>query len=492
MSVIDQTIQTNVDRETRARVTRGSDGTLYAVYKKASDSNLYVAYSTDVGVTWTEVSSSASVATGYDGPVLAIDSQDILHVAYTKTTAVLCYRQFTIAGGWTSEETAIASSNSSPDIAVDSADNVHLAATNNSNAGINYNKRTSGTWGTASNLDTSGSGDSRPRIAVDSHSYIYIVYNDGLTGLQYLKYTGSWIGPTTIPSSTLNSSSLPSIAVDSADNVHLVYRNTSGILHYIKYTFLTDSWSVTAAVTTTAGVGNPSLSIDSSDNLNVVYYDTAGNGAIYFLQYSGSWGADTKIVDNANTTVDPEIQSTVYPIVGGLHTNIVTAGYQFTYYESTDGNATFNIRFYSSSNINFPAPQNKNYSRGASGSLAATDANLTAFTSIGYSNVLTEDSVFEDQAATNQYAVMIFKNKGNLVTDPINVTWIGKATLAASSSTVYLQIYNRNSGLWETLDSNNSSPADSTFTLTGTKSSSLTNYYDGSLWVSCRIYQLAQ
>ena len=68
--------------------------------------------------------------------------------------------------------------------------------------------------------------------------------------------------------------------------------------------------------------------------------------------------------------------------------------------------------------------------------------------------------------------------------------WEGQTSLAPSSSTVYLQIYNRNSAEWDTVDSDNSSPVDTDFILT-VDIGDLTDYKDGSNVVSCRVYQEA-
>lgn len=82
-----------------------------------------------------------------------------------------------------------------------------------------------------------------------------------------------------------------------------------------------------------------------------------------------------------------------------------------------------------------------------------------------------------------------FKDKAENQTDTLIRKWIGKTDRACSNSTVYLQIYNQDTGSWENLDSNNSAATGVEFTLEGSKSSNLSNYCDGSNWVSCRVYQ---
>ena len=68
--------------------------------------------------------------------------------------------------------------------------------------------------------------------------------------------------------------------------------------------------------------------------------------------------------------------------------------------------------------------------------------------------------------------------------------WEGQTTLVPTSSTVYLQIYNRNTTTWDTVDSDNTSSADVDFILTGNVAD-LTDYKDGNTVIACRIYQEA-
>ena len=69
------------------------------------------------------------------------------------------------------------------------------------------------------------------------------------------------------------------------------------------------------------------------------------------------------------------------------------------------------------------------------------------------------------------------------------ILYKGQTTLAPSASTVYLQIYNQLTNLWETIDSNNTTSAYTDFTLTA-NIEDFTNYKVGGV-ISCRIYQLA-
>jgi len=56
-------------------------------------------------------------------------------------------------------------------------------------------------------------------------------------------------------------------------------------------------------------------------------------------------------------------------------------------------------------------------------------------------------------------------------------------------STVFLQIYNRDTTTWETIDSDNSTAADTDFILTADMAD-LTDYKDNNNVIVCRVYQL--
>jgi len=87
------------------------------------------------------------------------------------------------------------------------------------------------------------------------------------------------------------------------------------------------------------------------------------------------------------------------------------------------------------------------------------------------------------------YGVFVWKDKHSDNTSVIISTCILKTSIAPSVNTVYLQIYNRNLGAWETLDSDNVTAADTEFTLNGIQSTDLSYYYDANYFVIHRIYQ---
>ena len=100
-----------------------------------------------------------------------------------------------------------------------------------------------------------------------------------------------------------------------------------------------------------------------------------------------------------------------------------------------------------------------------------------------------DDNVYVNQVATAEFMIHQFKDDAG---DYNRVTplWRGKSTLAPSSSPVYLQIYNQVSTTWITIDSDDTTGADTEFDLTA-EVNGLANYKDGVNYISCRVYQLA-
>ena len=105
-----------------------------------------------------------------------------------------------------------------------------------------------------------------------------------------------------------------------------------------------------------------------------------------------------------------------------------------------------------------------------------------------YTDVNTDNGVRVTQAALGEYAVHQFKDW--VGTPAATFLWNGQTDVACSTSNVVLQIYNRDSTTWETIDTDSTTAANTDFDLTANVSD-LTNYKDGNNVVACRVYQLS-
>jgi len=121
--------------------------------------------------------------------------------------------------------------------------------------------------------------------------------------------------------------------------------------------------------------------------------------------------------------------------------------------------------------------------------LPTNDNNLeTGYSAQDYLDVDTKNDVRVSQTATSQFALHQFKDY--VADNSRTLEWEGQTNLVPTASTVYLQIYNRNTPAWETVDSDNTTAEDTDFILTANVND-LTNHKDGSGVVSCRVYQEA-
>jgi hypothetical protein len=136
-------------------------------------------------------------------------------------------------------------------------------------------------------------------------------------------------------------------------------------------------------------------------------------------------------------------------------------------------------------------PVTQVFSMDAVGSLPATNADLTTpFSQVDYGNASALDAA-RVITTGSVYIIHEFKIQGTSNTLGITPTWTGQTSIAPIAAPVFLQIYNQNSGAWETLASNSTASANTDFTLTGSQTSNVGNYYDSSLFVSLRVYQNA-
>jgi len=131
----------------------------------------------------------------------------------------------------------------------------------------------------------------------------------------------------------------------------------------------------------------------------------------------------------------------------------------------------------------------EDYSRFYYVSLPSDDTDLTtAYSEQDYIDVSLEDGVRVSQNAIGgDFTIHQFKNFVGSDNSCI-VEWRGQTNQAPSINAVYLQIYNQNTSMWGTIDFDNSSLADINFILTATISD-LTDYKDGNLLISCRVWQ---
>ena len=136
-----------------------------------------------------------------------------------------------------------------------------------------------------------------------------------------------------------------------------------------------------------------------------------------------------------------------------------------------------------------PSPGYEGYTKGDVVDLPVDDTDLeTAYSDQNYLDVDTKNNVRVGQTATNEYTIHQFKDYVG-ATGSCSLEWEGQTNCEGSFSTIYLQIYNRQTPAWETVDSNEVIGEDIDFILTA-NIADLTDYKDTNSVISCRVYQL--
>lgn len=240
-------------------------------------------------------------------PVIAIDSEDNVHVVWQDLTDYnssgadldIFYKTFDdetqIWSTTTVVSTESTSSSTSSSFTLDSNDNIHIAwvdSTDLESSGTDldifykeYNE-TSNLWSTTEVVSIESIFNSfTPSIVSDSEDNIHIVYEDS-SSIFYKKLdidSHEWSVADEVNVESTSSASRPSITIDSKDNLHLVYADFSDILgagldpdiHYKIFNRTTNVWSVSELISSesTSNSDNPSIVIDSSDKIHVIWQD---------------------------------------------------------------------------------------------------------------------------------------------------------------------------------------------------------------------------
>ena len=135
-----------------------------------------------------------------------------------------------------------------------------------------------------------------------------------------------------------------------------------------------------------------------------------------------------------------------------------------------------------------PSPGWENYTRGDYAALPAGIVDLeNAYSVQDYTDVNTKNDVRVAQSATDEYTIHQFKDYVG-ANSACSLEWEGQTNYSPELSTVYLQIYNRDTDEWEVVDSESSPEADVDFTLSG-NIADLTNYKSANGIIVCRVYQ---
>jgi len=352
---------------------RASDGTLWCCYAGPDGggvNQIFLSYSLDNGVTWTELPAVTAAARDQENPSIAIDSLDNINIGWHGQIAVadweIYFRQRTAAGVWGAIEavTAVVQRQRAPSIAVDSADNVLMVWVGTGWGGnplfrnVQFRMRSvAGVWTPALANPPIGVTDiasdqlwDSATIAIGAADTAHIVWsgqgwgvNVGDYNLQYRtrSVAGVWTpalaGAPTGLTDLATWNHMPCIALDlSGIDVRIAwYAETlfGAIWDIFFMETIAGVWQAPVQLTAMGGAGwdqyQPSISVDLSDDIHIVWH---GNGwgvnvIEYNLQYlkrtAGVWGAQEALTDRAFDQYFPSLIWAFHPTVGGVKPNIL-------------------------------------------------------------------------------------------------------------------------------------------------------------------------
>ena len=128
------------------------------------------------------------------------------------------------------------------------------------------------------------------------------------------------------------------------------------------------------------------------------------------------------------------------------------------------------------------------FTRSDESSLPADDLSLNnSYTDAEVTNMGSNNTSYVERDSLQEYALHQYKFDAAGQTSA-SITWNGKSNVATGTSPVLLQIYNRSTKSWSTIDTESTAGAGTEFDLTATVNP-LTNYKDANGMVTCRVYQ---
>jgi len=209
-------------------------------------------------------------------------------------------------------------------------------------------------WEPAKRLTYTAGESYRPRIAVDSGGYVYLVwfdYTPGDSELYFRKSTdggGAWSATKRL-TWTSGNSQRPAIAVDDPPIVHLAwndYAPGNSAIYYMKSTNGGATWSARKRLTWTSGdSGGSAIAVDPSGYVYVFWHDaTPGAAEIYYRKSTDggtNWSASTRLTWNSG---ESEWAKVAVDSSGVLHVaweDSTPGNYDILYKKSTDGGATW-------------------------------------------------------------------------------------------------------------------------------------------------------
>jgi|GEM_PF-1282592 len=243
-----------------------------------------------------------------------------------------------------------------PQTAVDSSGDIFVVweddASSNNNILFSRSSDGGATFSAPKIISSSTRFPFDPRIAVDSHDGINVVWNDDGPGNLDILFARSTDGGATFStpvniSHDSDSSSSPQIATDSASNIFVTWESDSGVLG-ILFSRSADGVAFSAPVMVSTNAGGsmaPQLAVDPAGNVNLVWEDDiASSSDISFSRsqdHGQTFSTPKSLSHNVGNSNSAQINVDVSGNVNVVWENNSSGNFDVFFTRSTDGGQTF-------------------------------------------------------------------------------------------------------------------------------------------------------
>jgi len=243
-----------------------------------------------------------------------------------------------------------------PQTAVDSSGNIFVVweddASNNNNILFSRSSDGGATFSTPKVISNSTRFPFDPRIAVDSHDGINVVWNDDGPGNLDILFSRSTDGGTTFStpvniSHDPDSSSSPQIATDSVGNIFVAWESDSGVVG-ILFSSSADGVTFSAPVMVSTNAGGsmaPQLAVDPAGNVNLVWEDDiASSSDISFSRsqdHGQTFSTPKSLSHNVGNSNSAQLSVDLSGNINVVWENDSPGNFDVFFTRSTDGGQTF-------------------------------------------------------------------------------------------------------------------------------------------------------
>ena len=247
-----------------------------------------------------------------------------------------------------------------PQVSVDSAGNIFVVWEDDTdtNSNILFSRSADGgvTFSTPKSLSDTPGFSFNPRVAVDIHGGINVVWEDDGPGNLDVFFSRSTDGGTTFSSpidlsADAADSASPQVATDAAGNIFVVWENDTAGAFGILFSRSIDGGLIFSAPvflsTNMGGSVSPQMLVDLGGNINVVWEDDSAGAADISYSRSANSGISFSIPKSLSRNIGNSVNAQIAVDLGGninvAWENDSPGNFDVFYSRSADNGTTFSI-----------------------------------------------------------------------------------------------------------------------------------------------------